>query len=306
MKSRRMITATVLLGAICLVGVGSSAATTGDTADSAPGSASAARVVLRDESGLATRGDDAVGAQALGDDSTDLVFTPVTPCRLWDTRNTGVGAFTGAQTFGVSGNVNPTTQGGSLATCGLPVADPVAVVLNVTAISTSTFGWAHAYAANGSLPVASVLNWTAAGQIVPNTTVVPVCPGCGVAVDVSIYHAAAAYSFADVVGYFNPPGVAKLDRVVLTNIISVPNGGDNFVRTAYCETAGTNYTLTGGGGGFNLGSFSGWNYLARIGLSAPEFQNATSGGRWIVGSQNLTGATNNLMAMAICMRVPGI
>jgi hypothetical protein len=303
MRLRRACSSLLLVGLLMAAGVNSSRA-----ADSTERSSPVApKVSLRDEMSFSSGSDTAPGPQSLGSVSSDLVFTPVTPCRLWDTRNT-IGPFTGAQTFGVSGNVNPITQGGTLATCGLPVSDPVAVVLNVTAIGWSPSGWTYAYAAGSPVPVATILNWGAGGEVVPNTTVVPVCQGCGTGVDVVINNFAAAYSFADVLGYFNPPQSTKLDRVVLSNSVAVTTASDSFVRTANCSTAGTNYTLTGGGGGFNVSPPSGWNFTNLIlSISGPEFSSSgDTSGDWIMAARNNTGVSQNLVAYAICMRVPGI
>jgi len=74
--------------------------------------------------------------KALGDTSDDLVYTPVVPCRIVDTRNAGgaIGA-SSSRDFKVwvsSGGF--TAQGGSATNCNIP-ANPTAVVLNITAVT---------------------------------------------------------------------------------------------------------------------------------------------------------------------------
>ena len=74
--------------------------------------------------------------KALGDANDDLVYTPVVPCRIVDTRNAGgqIGP-NSSRDFKVwvsSGGF--TAQGGSATNCNIP-ANPTAVVLNITAVT---------------------------------------------------------------------------------------------------------------------------------------------------------------------------
>src|SRR5438874_2049440 len=87
-----------------------------------------------------------IHAKALGDGGDDLMYTPVTPCREVDTRIVGgqIGA-NSSRAFKVwvsSGGF--TAQGGSATNCNIP-ANPVAVVVNLTAVSPSGAGNFIAY-----------------------------------------------------------------------------------------------------------------------------------------------------------------
>ena len=94
----------------------------------------------------------------LGDKEQDLVYTPLPPCRIVDTRIRG-GKFAANQTRNYSVNGNTTSQGGS-ASCGVPngVNEPAAVVLNLTSSGGTGNGFLTAYPLGTKRPNASVLH----------------------------------------------------------------------------------------------------------------------------------------------------
>ena len=234
---------------------------------------------------------------SLGSASTDLTYTPLTPCRAFDTRLTGVGAFTGTQSFYLNNStVSLVTQGGSAADCGLPQTnEAVAVVINLTAVSTSS-GFTTAFAFGGTAPTSSVLNWTGNGFTVANTTVVPLCRSCGQ--DISISNFNNSFIIGDVMGYFREPGATALQTTVLTNTVLVPIGSttaqDGFLDTAPCPTG---YTLTGGGADFT-GNF------VNLYVSGSSPLSANTAWRGAYRSERPSAAT--FTVYAICARVPGI
>src|SRR5512140_1672512 len=78
-------------------------------------------------------------AKALGDTADDLVYTPVTPCRILDPRSGGGGTVTaGAQRNWLASNPAGTfaAQGGSATNCGIPIK-PAAVLANVVGFNTA-------------------------------------------------------------------------------------------------------------------------------------------------------------------------
>jgi hypothetical protein len=116
-------------------------------------------------------------------------FSSVAPTRLLDTR---------LSSGPVSGGSSVTFKaGGKL---GIPT-NASAVVLNLTATETKSFGFLTAYAAGSSKPTASSLNYMA-GQTVPNLVVVPV--GTDGKVTVANTSSGTAAIIADVAGYFLP------------------------------------------------------------------------------------------------------
>src|SRR5947207_9731232 len=90
----------------------------------------------------------------------EMTYTPVTPCRLADTRSAGgaLGA-NNARDFKVwvpSGGF--AVQGGDAGNCNVP-ANPSAVALNIAAVSPRGAGNLVVYPAGSALPNTSALNY---------------------------------------------------------------------------------------------------------------------------------------------------
>jgi hypothetical protein len=82
----------------------------------------------------------AIGGQNLGDSFADLVYTPLSPCRIIDTR-LGGGILAGGSTrsFFVKGTNGFETQGGTVGGCGVPTA-ATSVLLNFVAVTPDGLG----------------------------------------------------------------------------------------------------------------------------------------------------------------------
>ena len=81
-----------------------------------------------------------VNVKAIGDANADLVYTPISPCRIADTRGAGGGVLlaNAARTFdGFSANFS--TQGGTASNCGMPNA-VAAIAMNVYAVNPTNWG----------------------------------------------------------------------------------------------------------------------------------------------------------------------
>jgi Chaperone of endosialidase len=182
-------------------------------------------------------------AESLGDTTDDLVYTPVTPCRIVDTRLTASGIFA-PQTqrdwvaFSPGGFA---AQGGSATNCGIPVR-PVAVLMNTTLANTAggpeffvlwPFGQAR--------PLAATVNWWAPAQQPANAEIVPMCTGAGCTSDFSAYSSGQTHAIIDVVGYLNRPtnygGVHTI-----TGVNATDSGG-------FQNTASGDVSTVGGGSG---------------------------------------------------------
>jgi hypothetical protein len=139
---------------------------------------------------------------ALGDFSKDNVYTAVTPCRIVDTRLAG-GQFgpNVTRTYDVDGT-DFTAQGGSSISCGIPNGVAASVAMTITVTGPIGAGYLTAWGL-GVQPLSSVLNY-GAGEVIANTSIVPVVPGAGA--DFSIYSFAGnPHVVVDVVGYFAAP-----------------------------------------------------------------------------------------------------
>ena len=112
----------------------------------------------------------------------DLIYVPVNPCRIVDTRLAGGAILTNTfRNFYVSGDVDIFGQGGSLSGCPAPRqgSEPLAISAYIIAVpdTNSTSGVLTAYPSDQPPPATgegSIVNF-AAGQIVGNTTNVTLC-----------------------------------------------------------------------------------------------------------------------------------
>jgi hypothetical protein len=159
----------------------------------------------------------------------NLVFVPVTPCRVIDTRHGGGPLAAGTpRTFLFRGPTQDyTSQGGSAGGCGIPDLNTgdsspnfqniaKAVAINVVAVNPGGAGDLRAWPAGlPSPPSASILNYAAvAGLNIANGIIVPMCGEVAAApcangditfrADVS-----GAHLVVDVVGYFHAGSTAS-------------------------------------------------------------------------------------------------
>lgn len=158
------------------------------------------------------------GTMALGSATSDLVFTPTTPCRILDTRVAGGpigGTFSRDFNALVGGGGNFTSQGGSATDCAAVAAGQAAVVINLTAVGPAGAGFATAYPFGVTRPLASSVNYTA-GATVANTIVVKL-PNPLTTKDFTVYTFASSNFVADIVGYYSPPTVTALDCTTVSS-----------------------------------------------------------------------------------------
>lgn len=194
---------------------------------------------------------------ALGALSSDLVYTPVTPCRIMDTRNAGAdsGMLTAGSTRSFLGwNGSYTVQGGDNTDCNLPFStDNAALVLNFTAVTPSSGGYITAYPEGAVQPLAATLNF-GAGEVKGNNAFLKLNQTSGQA-DFKVFSTAATHLVADVVGYYARPvalGTSNKDLVYTPvtpcRILDTRSGAAlaaNGQRGFYGWTA-SNFTSQGG------------------------------------------------------------
>ena len=173
---------------------------------------------------------------ALGDTSSDLVYTPLTPCRVFDTRIPG-GALDPdlPRTFVVAGTERFETQGGRAGGCGVPLGPATAVVVNLVAVSPSGNGHLRAWAdADPSLapPMASVLNFGNVPGLtaLANGVVVPICDtvalGASCPSDLRLQaYGSSTHVVGDVLGYFRKADLESALLVGATGFGPVPATG---------------------------------------------------------------------------------
>ncbi|HVG10957.1 MAG TPA: hypothetical protein VNM67_24855 [Thermoanaerobaculia bacterium] len=151
-----------------------------------------------------------VTAASLGSSLTDLVFVPLPPCRIIDTRLGSGGPIAAGATrdFQVAGVTEFPPQGGNAGGCGIPPgsAEPnaPAVVINFVAVGPAGPGNLIAWAWGQPQPNTSVINYSnVPGLNIANGVVVPIAGTNLVPADIHIRAGSAAtHVVADVTGYF--------------------------------------------------------------------------------------------------------
>lgn len=143
-------------------------------------------------------------AKALGDPQRDLVYTPVTPCRIADTRVAG-GALAANQTRTLLGYHASSfaAQGGTASSCGL--AEGVsALAVNVVAVNPAINGYLKLWAASTPVePTVSTLNYEPPTIAIATGAIVPVDRSDSNKFNVR--SPAVVHVVVDVVGYFSAP-----------------------------------------------------------------------------------------------------
>lgn len=184
------------------------------------------------------------GANLLGDETGDLVFTPIAPCRMVDTR--GSGARTGLllantnRTFDLEDDGFSSGQGGDVTCVGIPIDSPTAWAVNVTVVGPySALGAMKAWGAGDTEPSASIINYgpNVSGGIANGLTLT----GCSLCVDDITVRAigTATHVIIDVVGYYDNPAVsnAAVTRLAGTQVTGIGTT-ETVVDSATCP-AGT-------------------------------------------------------------------
>ena len=226
------------------------------------------------------------GTQTLGDPASDLVFVPVTPCRIFDTRLAGgqIAANT-VRGFDVTAVSDYTFQGGAASNCGVGAAGSFAAAeINFTVVAPAAAGFITAFPFLGTQPLAATLNYEA-GAIRGNDVVVKLDQGAS-ANELSVYSFAATHLVGDIVGYYTNPQITPLDCVDTAAVaVTVAAGA---TANAIANACGGTYTQTA----TNCES-STWQ------MPFVFFK----GG--VCSAQNNSAGTATLRASRTCCRIPG-
>jgi len=168
-------------------------------------------------------------ADAVGDSSASLIYTPVTPCRVFDTRYSTAGILVGdtQRNFFVAGAGTTyfTDQGGISGGCGIPFGPATSVIINLVAVNPTGGGYLQAWAVASPQPAApnaAVINYSTDMPVLANGVAVPICDPAATSCDAGDLRLKAGVSsvdvVGDVVGYFR-----KLDLPT-----AMPMGSDQF------------------------------------------------------------------------------
>jgi hypothetical protein len=227
----------------------------------------------------------------LGDNTQDLVFYPITPCRNVDTRNAGGPIAAG--TFRDFNADSAGSQGGTPGCFVVPLVDASAWALNITVINMNTTGFV-AVRSVGSSALTSLVNYTGPGQQVNNFVIVNNSRASAVN-EYEVYAASTVDVIVDLFGYFLPPNKTPLDCTDVRTDLTANTGGSFQFERSSCATG---YTLTGGG---CLGSTS--FTFGNLVYSGPDGASSTS--TWLCTWVNNGVANQAVATVATCCRTPG-
>jgi hypothetical protein len=208
----------------------------------------------------------------LGSTQADLVYTPVTPCRIIDTR-LGGGAIAAGTTrnFVVSGTGGFPAQGGTSGGCGIPLGPATAAVINLVAVGPAGAGDLRITPFGTAIPVASIINYTS-GLNLANGPAVTICNPATTTCnsDITIQADVSATDLvADVQGYFAAPvrptlGVCGTNDVALGGHCYYLDGSRGVCDPGYALASQSVFSTI-------ATSFAGLNYKHTIGLNCCIF-----------------------------------
>jgi hypothetical protein len=238
-----------------------------------------------------------------GESNDELVFYPVTPCRIIDTRfatpATPIGPSSGRQFR--TNLANYSAQGGFAGSCGIPLGfDPAAVAINVTSAAQAGAGFLAVVPTGAGIPNVSLVNYVA-GPPIANAAVVRQAQG--LSDDIFIYAGgAASHVVVDIMGYFAAPSATPVDNNTLVTSTNVAAGATFSIFSPPCPTS---WRLTGGGVVCN--SFAGPAAMGSRPVQGTSFAvvsgvNITD--RWLCQGTN-GGIAQEYHCFAVCSRTPG-
>lgn len=184
----------------------------------------------------------------LGTAGSDLVYTPLTPCRIVDTRLVGGPIATNMmRSFVAYTATDFTAQGGDATNCNIPM-NASAVTVKVTASNPLHNGYLTVFPSNEARPLASSLNYIA-NIDTSNESHFRLCrPSCPT--QFSVYTLFQSNVVIDVNGYFMEPEATELDCTVAQQTGNLALLSGLQPKTVSCPAG---YTATGGGCGGPLG-----------------------------------------------------
>lgn len=229
------------------------------------------------------------GTALLGSTTADLVYTPLAPCRIADTRNVG-GVITGGTSRNFHGYTatNFSAQGGiATSDCGIP-ANPSALMINVAAPVSTQSGYLTVWPFGTTMPFASNLDYKA-GDLANNEMAAKMTIGSATD-EFSVFAFGTTNVVIDVVGYFMAPQATPLD---VTNtqsaFTSVPDDGVAFVISAPACPATYSVVSTN----------------CFVTADEDVINETFSGGCFFLDKAPSNGITNSAAAQNVCLRVPG-
>lgn len=232
-----------------------------------------------------------VDGKALGSPGSDLVYTPLVPCRIADTRVVGgaLAANTTRSYHGFTGS-DFTSQGGAASTCNIPL-NASAIAVSITAVTPAADGYLTVFPFNDPKPLATAVNYSA-GDITSGQSVIRLCrPGC--ANEFNVYSLQQSHVVIDVEGFYAEPVATALDCTSARETGNLDLFGGLQPKFVNCPSG---YAATGGGCGGPLG------------VSVSNSEPNVVAGQQIGWRCDLVGSLLSVLSYqvnATCCRVPG-
>jgi hypothetical protein len=185
-------------------------------------------------------------SRTLGEAANDLVFVPVTPCRIIDTRNAGGQMAAGStRGFDITAVSDYSFQGGNASNCGGAGAAGsfAAAAINFTVVFPAGGGFLTAYPLLESRPLSSTMDYDGGG-LRSTLAIVKLDQGAS-ANEINVYAHSTTHLVADIVGYFINPQATPLECIEMVSAGGNITAGSFGTQSTPTCTAG--YTITGGG-----------------------------------------------------------
>lgn len=182
-------------------------------------------------------------ASAIGSPDSELLYVPVAPCRVIDTRGDsrtpgGILQIDQPRHFEVVGTTGFELQGGTPGGCGIPLGattpQAAAVMINLIAINPEGRGNMGAWEFGQPEPFASVINYQKLDMNIANGLIIPIAGVSTVQYDLTVEsRISRVHLIADVIGYFTRFPVEQFQGGLKSTLIN----NDNTVLTNMADGA---------------------------------------------------------------------
>jgi hypothetical protein len=180
------------------------------------------------------------------DTSTESKFTPITPCRIVDTRHGG-GALSGgvARSFSAIGSAGISAQGGASGGCGIPSA-ATALDVSLQSVNSTKAGFLNETASGVAFANASLLHYVK-GQTIGSGATLPIT---GTGTFAFKLKASAGHTdvLVDVLGYYIKPMTATVNSngtlLFGSRVVSVAGTSGQYDVQFDRSVVGCNYQAT--------------------------------------------------------------
>ena len=252
-------------------------------------------------------------APGIGDSADNLVYTPVPPCRIIDTRLAGGPIAPGTTRNFFAVGVGFAGQGGVAGSCGIPFGPATAVTINFVAVSPAFPGGDfRVFPVGGVFPNSSAINFIAFNNVANGFPVIicnPAVSVCGA--DISVFDDVTASNLvADVVGYFSLPTTPVTQNLTASVLAAgTLNTAQSFRATGASIVLGNAYQVDFDRDITNCNAIAGIGDPT-LGVAPPGFVTVNNragdpNGLYITTWNSAAVATNrNFMVHVICPAAP--